>query len=187
MREPSLSAVPVRKMPKNTAHSEQGHRMIRSRRNSSLRLGTAILVGALGLAACGSDAASDAADSSAGDEATGGKVAVAYDLGGRGDGGFNDLAYAGAVVAAEKEELEQNIAEVNQKIAEVSAAADRAEAAADKMAAEASKMEAAADRMEAAAKRGGGAAAEQERNKKKPRHSVHGQKEEDEERCKWRS
>ncbi len=75
--------------------------MIRPRRNSSLRLGTAILVGALGLAACGSDAASDAADSSAGAEATGGKVAVAYDLGGRGDGGFNDLAYAGAVAAAE--------------------------------------------------------------------------------------
>lgn len=64
---------------------------------------------ALTLAACGSD--SD--DSGSGDTDTGSSpattapnpagvasIGVAYDLGGRGDGGFNDLAYAGATSAA---------------------------------------------------------------------------------------
>jgi len=53
---------------------------------------------ALVLSACGSDGSDDAADSPAGDF----KIAIAYDLGGRGDGGFNDLAYAGAEKAADE-------------------------------------------------------------------------------------
>lgn len=69
-------------------------------RTHPLRLGALLLVGALSLVACGGS--DDETTTSGGDGGgDGGKVAVAYDLGGRGDGGFNDLAYAGAEAAAE--------------------------------------------------------------------------------------
>lgn len=63
---------------------------------------------ALTLSACGgSDTSTDSADGASDEPSSdGGTVAVAYDLGGRGDGGFNDLAYAGAAAAAEAQGAE---------------------------------------------------------------------------------
>lgn len=57
---------------------------------------------ALVLAGCASGGSADETTStdSAGGSGGGMKIGVAYDLGGRGDGGFNDLAYAGADEAA---------------------------------------------------------------------------------------
>jgi basic membrane protein A len=52
------------------------------------------------LAACGGDDDTSSAGADTGGGVT--SIAVAYDTGGRGDGGFNDLAYAGAVEAAEQ-------------------------------------------------------------------------------------
>lgn len=56
------------------------------------------------------DAPSDETNSSFGG---GGTVAVAYDLGGRGDGGFNDLAYAGAKAAADAQGAESTAQETD--------------------------------------------------------------------------
>lgn len=67
-----------------------------------LRLGALLTAATLVLTACSSGDDSSADDAS-GD---GGKIGVAYDLGGRGDGGFNDLAFAGAEAAADKQGAE---------------------------------------------------------------------------------
>lgn len=75
--------------------------MTKPHRPTPRRLGVLLLVAALGLAACGSESESESESASSGGDEPAGQIAVAYDLGGRGDGGFNDLAYAGANAAAE--------------------------------------------------------------------------------------
>lgn len=60
-----------------------------------------LLVASLSLSACGSDGGEQASTTDGTSDTATSKIAVAYDLGGRGDGGFNDLAYAGAAAAAE--------------------------------------------------------------------------------------
>ncbi|MEQ6901297.1 BMP family ABC transporter substrate-binding protein [Nocardioides sp. YIM 152588] len=70
-----------------------------------IRIAAMFAAATLALSACGSD--SEADDTTAADDTSGGgTIAVAYDLGGRGDGGFNDLAYAGAAAAAEAQGAE---------------------------------------------------------------------------------
>lgn len=59
-------------------------------------LAALLATAAIVLSACSSGGGA-AGDAPAGDF----KIAIAYDLGGRGDGGFNDLAYAGAQKAAD--------------------------------------------------------------------------------------
>ncbi|MEV8267511.1 BMP family ABC transporter substrate-binding protein [Microbacterium sp. NPDC076911] len=67
-------------------------------RNRTLSTALGLLAAAaLVLTACSSDS-SNSEETTQEAEFT---VGVAYDLGGRGDGGFNDLAYAGAIEAAE--------------------------------------------------------------------------------------
>ena len=73
---------------------------------SMRRWALALAVGSLVLAGCGGTEGD-------GGDAAGFKVAVAYDLAGRGDGGFNDLAYNG--VAQAVEELDAELTEVTAK------------------------------------------------------------------------
>lgn len=71
-----------------------------------IRAAAVVAAATLALGACGSDDDSSGSSTGSGSEADGGSVAVAYDLGGRGDGGFNDLAYAGAKAAADAQGAE---------------------------------------------------------------------------------
>lgn len=70
---------------------------------SRLRTTLFTLMGASALVLSACSSGDDQASDSSGD---GFSIAVAYDLGGRGDGGFNDLAYAGAEQAAEELDAE---------------------------------------------------------------------------------
>ncbi|MCW2867153.1 MAG: family transporter substrate-binding protein, partial [Marmoricola sp.] len=66
------------------------------------KIATAVLVGALALAGCGSSSKSSGGSGSSASndvcktaKGSGPKVGVAYDVGGRGDQSFNDSAYQG--------------------------------------------------------------------------------------------
>ncbi|MEU3048565.1 BMP family ABC transporter substrate-binding protein [Streptomyces sp. NPDC006984] len=61
---------------------------------------------ALSVTACGSDSSSGS-----GSDDNGGKAAIAYDIGGRGDQSFNDAAYAGLVEAEEELDVQGTEAE----------------------------------------------------------------------------
>lgn len=74
--------------------------------NAMRRWALTLAVGSLVLAGCGGSEGGDG-------DAAGFKVAVAYDLAGRGDGGFNDLAYNGVKQAAD--ELGAELTEVTAK------------------------------------------------------------------------
>jgi len=78
-----------------------------------LRLVSALTVVTLGLAACGSDDGDSGADTAA-PETSDLKVALAYDIGGRGDQSFNDSAAAGLDRAKEELGLEVTEAEAGQ-------------------------------------------------------------------------
>ncbi|MCD4533528.1 BMP family ABC transporter substrate-binding protein [Nocardioides sp. cx-169] len=72
-----------------------------------IRTAALVAVASLALGACGGGDEESASDETGGaGPGAGGTVAVAYDLGGRGDGGFNDLAYAGAKAAADAQGAE---------------------------------------------------------------------------------
>jgi len=73
----------------------------------SRRILAALLTATVVLAGCGGSGDQQAAGGG------GGKIAVAYDLAGRGDGGFNDLAFFGVEQAAQ--ELDLEVTEVTAK------------------------------------------------------------------------
>ena len=81
--------------------------------NTPLRLAAVLAAASLGLSACGSSDETASSEPAASEGASGLKVGLAYDVGGRGDRSFNDAAAAGldkavAELGIEKEELSPN-------------------------------------------------------------------------------
>ncbi len=81
--------------------------------NTPLRLAAVLAAASLGLSACGSSDETASTEPAASEGASGLKVGLAYDVGGRGDRSFNDAAAAGldkavAELGIEKEELSPN-------------------------------------------------------------------------------